>query len=686
MRHGGGGVVLALPLALACLPVHAIGLGNIQVQSVLGERLRASVALIGEGLDKPATCFNARLSTADGAAIARPQISVLNGPSRGILNVSTSVLVSEPAVTLLIEIACGDAIRKEYSLLLDPPLTLATVPSSAAGTTITITTAQPIAIARQSTLQQLGAAPAAAATPATVARPPRQRVPLASALPALTPKMIAAVPLASPVAARRNVLRLGARDGRDADLVNAIGLRLALADRLAEKPAAASSDAQAPDSGAMAAAAAAQAAQARFAALLRDEPALDPGREAAEQKLQQMQKKMQVLDAETTRLRQSERRSAQAATAAQADPLGGNVPAILVLLLLLFSGVIVWLMVRVKHLKQANIVWDWEENVSAADARANASASSGPLAAIRPGTAEADDLFSHTAGPIPVTHPVEEMPALPAVAVAVAAVAPAMPSVEAAPTYLAAPAPMAAPPVPVVMTPMEFNLESRDVAAAVAVPIADTVAVPPAGPINEINALPYPFAPHKGPAPLPAGDLQFADIRMEPPPVEEISDIMQEAEFWISLQDAQRAAEVLEPYATYDQPSSPLPWLYLFDLYRQLGQQDKYDALHERFQRIFNGKVLTWDEQKLALAGDPTRGIADMPHVAQEICALWQSDAILPYLESLLIDDRDGKRIGFDLPIYREIMFLIAIAYERQQQNPVQTTGLGGKPGLTLAA
>jgi len=50
--------------------------------------------------------------------------------------------------------------------------------------------------------------------------------------------------------------------------------------------------------------------------------------------------------------------------------------------------------------------------------------------------------------------------------------------------------------------------------------------------------------------------------------VEEISDVTQEAEFWMSVNDPQRAIEILEPQAEVEHPESPVPWLYLLDLYK----------------------------------------------------------------------------------------------------------------------
>lgn len=144
--------------------------------------------------------------------------------------------------------------------------------------------------------------------------------------------------------------------------------------------------------------------------------------------------------------------------------------------------------------------------------------------------------------------------------------------------------------------------------------------------------------------------------------VEEVSDVVQEAEFWMLLNDPQRAVQILEPHANSERPDSPVAWLYLIDLYRMLGDRDKYTSLSERFKRIFNARIPKWEEQE----GDSTPAtLEDFPGLLNRILDAWNDhQLIVPFLESLLIDDRDGERIGFDLPVYREIILLIGIANE----------------------
>ncbi|MGZ5780412.1 MAG: FimV/HubP family polar landmark protein, partial [Burkholderiaceae bacterium] len=142
--------------------------------------------------------------------------------------------------------------------------------------------------------------------------------------------------------------------------------------------------------------------------------------------------------------------------------------------------------------------------------------------------------------------------------------------------------------------------------------------------------------------------------------VKEIADIMQQAEFWMLLQDPFRAIEILEPYRDVAQPESPVPWIYLLDLYRMVGDKKKYELLLVRIEYVFNAKIPRWDGQ----FGITPRTLNDFPHVVEKICALWESDEIIPYLESLLLDNRDGARQGFDLPVYRNIVQLITLARE----------------------
>lgn len=146
--------------------------------------------------------------------------------------------------------------------------------------------------------------------------------------------------------------------------------------------------------------------------------------------------------------------------------------------------------------------------------------------------------------------------------------------------------------------------------------------------------------------------------------VEEISDVTQEAEFWISLNDPQRAIEILEQQSDAVHPESPVPWLYLLDLYREVKNKEKHDVLRERFIRLFNANIAKYGE---SIKPTQPQSLEEFPHLISRICKLWNKDGIVELLENLLIDDRDGERAGFDLPVYREILLLISIGHELER-------------------
>ncbi|HSY26246.1 MAG TPA: hypothetical protein VK832_01985 [Burkholderiaceae bacterium] len=163
------------------------------------------------------------------------------------------------------------------------------------------------------------------------------------------------------------------------------------------------------------------------------------------------------------------------------------------------------------------------------------------------------------------------------------------------------------------------------------------------------------------------GDYKFpSNVRSALPDAEEILDEIQQAEFWMDMQQPQRAIEILESNWGGERPSSPLPWLYLFDLYRIVGDQEKYTELAERFEHIFNGRVIPWGDGN---ALEHSRTLEEFPILMSKIIDCWPTEELVPFLENLLIDDRDGRRQGFDLAAYRDILFLANIAYEIQDSS-----------------
>jgi len=165
-------------------------------------------------------------------------------------------------------------------------------------------------------------------------------------------------------------------------------------------------------------------------------------------------------------------------------------------------------------------------------------------------------------------------------------------------------------------------------------------------------------------AAVPSAFNLFANREGQSIHIEEISDAMQEAEFWLSIKDPQRAIEILEPQSMNDNPSTPVMWLLLLDLYRMVENRDRYNQLRTRFKQKFNSNILEYSESPKP---DAIKFLCDFEHLTSKLTAFWNTNYILPFLESLLIDDREGERVGFELSVYQDILMLIAMSKELEK-------------------
>lgn len=118
------GVVLAVLLAMAAPDTRAAGFGEVQVASQLGERLYARVPLVGEGAADVATeCVRLIPDSVlqDAPALANARIGIDRKSSPPAVVVTTPAPVGEPAVRFVLEMGCGNRLRREFVLLIDPP-------------------------------------------------------------------------------------------------------------------------------------------------------------------------------------------------------------------------------------------------------------------------------------------------------------------------------------------------------------------------------------------------------------------------------------------------------------------------------------------------------------------------------------------------------------------------------------
>ncbi len=134
------------------------------------------------------------------------------------------------------------------------------------------------------------------------------------------------------------------------------------------------------------------------------------------------------------------------------------------------------------------------------------------------------------------------------------------------------------------------------------------------------------------------------------------------------------AIQALKDYM-HDHPTvSVRPWLNLLELYRQTGLREEFELAAESVHFHFNVKMPGWDE---GVTGVPLRsffddeesseilGLEQLPHILTRIQATWPDASCLEYLRHLLVDNREGGRIGFPVSVVAEIILLEDILNDR---------------------
>lgn len=138
--------------------------------------------------------------------------------------------------------------------------------------------------------------------------------------------------------------------------------------------------------------------------------------------------------------------------------------------------------------------------------------------------------------------------------------------------------------------------------------------------------------------------------------VDELIDLEQQAEFFLVLGQDESAIEVLEGYIQSTTAASPMPFLKLLEIYRQLEMRGAYERTRMNFNLRFNAHAPLWD-------ADPVHGheLKDYPGVVERLQALWSyPDKALAVLERSLMR-QDAESYTFDLPAYRELLFLYSV-------------------------
>ncbi len=164
------------------------------------------------------------------------------------------------------------------------------------------------------------------------------------------------------------------------------------------------------------------------------------------------------------------------------------------------------------------------------------------------------------------------------------------------------------------------------------------------------------------PQPLRGGDGNVRDVS-----IEELIDLEQQAEFFVVLGQDDAAVDLLVDHLRSTGGGSPLPYLKLLEIYSRTGDHGAYERNRARFNHRFNAYAPEWGSD---LAHG--RSLEDYPGILPRLEQVWPRplDAMAE-LEALLFRKSRGEL--FELPAYREVLFLYALARDLLDREAADT-------------
>ncbi|RYF34547.1 MAG: hypothetical protein EOO26_04070 [Comamonadaceae bacterium] len=200
----------------------------------------------------------------------------------------------------------------------------------------------------------------------------------------------------------------------------------------------------------------------------------------------------------------------------------------------------------------------------------------------------------------------------------------------------------------------------------------------PEGPVRRREA-PRTALPHGGTWQAPAASLQassFDDMEpamdsgsvlrtpdgapVRPVNTEELFDVQQQSDFFLSLGQHDQAIAVLSEHIADNPGTSALAYLDLLRIFHSLARRDDYARLRQDFERAFNADVPEFD--KFTETG---HGLEHYRSALARIESQWPEPGTLALIEELVFRKPGAHEDeAFDLAAYQELLLLYSVAKE----------------------
>ena len=149
--------------------------------------------------------------------------------------------------------------------------------------------------------------------------------------------------------------------------------------------------------------------------------------------------------------------------------------------------------------------------------------------------------------------------------------------------------------------------------------------------------------------------------------IEELIDLEQQAEFFVVLGQDDAAIDLLAEHLRSTGGGSPLPYLKLLEIHHRRDEREAYERIRGSFNYRFNAYAPEWGVDL-----GHGRTLDDYGGVLPRLQQVWTRplDAMAE-LEALLFRKSRGEL--FDLPAYREVLFLYSLARDLLDREAADT-------------
>lgn len=141
--------------------------------------------------------------------------------------------------------------------------------------------------------------------------------------------------------------------------------------------------------------------------------------------------------------------------------------------------------------------------------------------------------------------------------------------------------------------------------------------------------------------------------------VEELSDVVEQVDLFLLLGRQEMAISMLLGRIRAEDDRDPRVWFKLLDIYHARGDRSNFEKLANEIRERFNVALPSWEDTTLLAEG--REGLEHFPHLLARISDDWGTSSCYDYLQSLVKDNRDGERSGFNEEAFRDVMLLIGI-------------------------